>query len=324
MDLPKIEYSDKYVNLLVLLIGLVIILYFLSRMFARRRILMFGNFETLEKVMGKKILPVGLLPLMLRIIAIVLILMVLSNVRVIKDSYVAKTDFVLVIDVSSSMTTQDYEPTRLDAVKEGILDWIPKLEDTKVGLVTFAGRSYTRLRPTFDMEKLQYEVKNMQCRLDDAGTAIGDAIVAASSLLAGGDTNARNNTIILVTDGRNNAGVNITTALESINSSKIKIFAIGVGSKELIESEIPAELMRVNATAAKFPNLDENMLRYIANETHGNYVIIDTKDSIKRAFESALEYRKVPKSINKELLLALCFVLLLEWTFEITKYRPIP
>ncbi|OYT27170.1 MAG: hypothetical protein B6U97_02180 [Candidatus Altiarchaeales archaeon ex4484_96] len=324
MDIPQIVYSDKYINLMVLLLGLVLVLYFLSRLSARKRVLTFGNFETLEKVLGKKMLPWSFFILLLRILAIIVVVLILSDVEVIQDGYIAKSDFVLAIDTSASMMTPDYEPTRLGLVKEALIDWIGKVEGTKIGLVTFSGRAYVKTKPTFDMEELAEQINNLHWE-EPAGTAIGDAIVSSASILNGADISSRrNNTIILVTDGRNNAGVNISAALDSINESQIKILAIGVGSKTGIESEVPPELRALNATASEFPNLDTVMLKRIANETKGDYEIIDDEDSIKHAFETALEYRKVTKSLDKEMLLVLAVLLLADWAFEITKYRPIP
>jgi len=324
MDIPQIDYSDKYINLMVLLVGLIIVLYFLSRIFARKRVLTFGNFETLEKVLGRKMLPWSFFILLVRILAVVLIVLLLSNVEVVRESYMAKSDFVLAIDTSASMMTPDYNPTRLGAVKKALNEWVGKVEGTKIGLVTFAGRAYVKSKPTHDMEELADQINNLEWE-EPAGTAIGDAIVSSASILDGEDLlSTRNNTIILVTDGKKNAGVNISSALQSINDSRIKILAIGVGSKEEVESEIPPELIGLNATATKFPNLDEEMLRYIANETNGRYMIIDNENAIKRAFETALEYRKVKKDMNKEFLLALAAILLMDWAFEITRYRPLP
>ncbi len=325
MEIPQIEYSDKYINLMVLLVGLVIVLYFLSRMFARKRVLTFGNFETLEKVLGRKMLPWSFFILLVRILAVVLIVMLLSKVEVVRDSYIAKSDFVLAIDTSASMMTPDYKPTRLGAVKEALKEWIGKVEDTKIGLVTFAGRAYVKSKPTFDTEELMDQISSLEWE-EPAGTAIGEAIVSSASILDGGNIlSTRNNTIILVTDGKQTVeSVNISSALKSINSSRIKILAIGVGSRRDVESETPPELAGLNATATKFPNLDEEMLRYIANETNGRYMIIDNENSIKRAFETALEYRKVKKDMNRELLLALAAIILVDWAFEITRYRPLP
>jgi len=119
-------------------------------------------------------------------------------------------------------------------------------------------------------------------------------------------------------------GTNITEAIESINSSEIRIYAIGIGTRENRSVSIPPELKGLNATIAKFPNLDIKTLVDLANKTNGEYFIIDNKESLKRAFESGLEYKETKTKQDLFILLALAVILLIEWGFEVTKYRSLP
>lgn len=324
MDIPQIEYSTEYVNLMVLLVGIVIITFFLSKRFARKRILLFGNYETLEKVMGEPLIPRGLLPLILRLMVMILIVAALSHITMTKEGYTSKTDFVLAIDISESMQTEDYEPTRLEFVKRETVEWLSKLGNVRVGLVTFSGKAYMKSEPTDDMEVLRMRIEDITNE-PPAGTAIGDAIILSSGLMNGiRERGKRNKTIILITDGRNNVGINITDALNSLNYSDIRINAIGIGSREEHVSEIPSHLLDKNATATRFPELDDGTLRYLANKTNGKYFIIDDENALGDAFRSGLEVREISEEVTKYILFALCIILLLEWSVEITKYRPIP
>lgn len=320
MDIPQIEFSLKYINLLILLLGLVIIIYFLSKKSAQNRVLRFGNFEVLQKVAGKRLFTTSIIPLILRIFAVTLLIALLSDVVVIKEDYVAKTDFILAIDTSSSMLTPDYEPNRLEFVKKTTIDFISRLRNTKVGVVTFAGKAHVWLTPTSDMSEVESTIRRINFELP-AGTAIGDAIVVAESLF---DESEQNRSIILITDGRNNIGRNITEALAAINESNTSVYSIGIGSKIETETTIPSNLIGLNATAAKFPNLDEEMLSLIANSTRGKYFIIDDETSFRKAFETGLDYTTVRDSQEKRIVLILCMILIIDWGLEVTKIRVIP
>jgi len=315
-----VNFSYKYVDIFIILVGVVLIIYFLSKRFMRERTLRFGNFEVLEKVYHPTHMQIAFIPILLRILALTLIILSISDLELVSEGYIANTDFVLAIDTSSSMLTPDYEPNRLALAKKSSMDWIKKLRETRLGVVTFAGRAYTQIEPTTDLEEVQRVIEGIA--LDQpAGTAIGDALITSSSLL---HSSERNKTIILITDGRNNIGVNVTEGLRSLKKEKIRIIAIGIGGTEEGEVTVPAELVGKNATAAEFPGLDEKTLKYLANETDGKYFQIYDADSFKRAFESGVETQKVSKEVTTYLLMAACVVLILEWAFEITKYRPLP
>ncbi len=320
MDIPQLEFSLEYINLMTLLLGLVVILYLLSKKYARQRILRFGNFEILEKVAGKKLITSSLIPLFLRIIAVILTVLLISDLVIVDEGYVAKTDFVLAIDTSSSMLTPDYEPNRIEFVKKTASEFINRLDNTQVGVITFSGKAHVKLKPTLDMQEVNRILQEIDFE-SPAGTAIGDAIVVSESIF---DESERNRSIILITDGRNNIGRNITEALESINESNITIYPIGIGSKVETETPVPYELAGLNATATKFPNIDENMLELLANSTNGKYFIIDDEDSFKNAFETGLDFTEVRRKQDKKIVLLLCIILLIDWGLEITKFRVIP
>ena len=318
MDISWNPY--KYADVFIILVGLVFILYFLSKRFTRERMLRFANFEVLEKIYHPGRLQTAFIPMLLRIVALALIILSISDLQLVSEGFVANTDFVLAIDTSSSMLTPDMAPNRLALAKSSSIDWIKKLQQTRIGVVTFAGRAYTQIEPTTDLGQVTKTIEGLG--LDQpAGTAIGDALVASSSLLRNAE---RNKTIILITDGRNNIGVNVSEGLKSLKKEKIKIIAIGIGGNQEAEMTVPAELVGKNATAAEFPGLDEKTLKYLVNETDGKYFQITNAESFKAAFESGVETQKVPTQYNTYLLFAACAVLLLEWAFEITKYRPLP
>ena len=318
----ELTFSYKYANLLILLVGLIIILYLLSKHSAKKRVLRFGNFEVLEKVIGRKILGVGIVPIILRTIAFTLIVIAISDPVLIYGQYVANTDFVLAVDTSSSMLTPDYPPNRLEVAKEVAIDWVKELENTKIGIVTFAGKSYVKLQPTSETDIIVEKLKEISLE-SPAGTAIGEALVTSTALLA---DSKKNRTVILITDGRNNVGVPVNDSIKTLVSNHIRVIAIGIGSVEniTITNATRPEGINENATIAEFPDLDEITLQNIANKTSGLYFKILNKTSFEEAMKAGLEYKKSTIRPVTYLLLLACAVLLIEWALEITKYRALP
>lgn len=318
----EIAISYKYADVLFVLIGLIIIIYFISKRFARKRTLKFGNFEILEKISQQSgIFSISIIPLFLRITAIALLIFAISDVEIMQEEYISNTDFVLAIDTSSSMLTPDYTPNRLELAKDSAINWIRKLKNTKVGVVTFAGRAYMKTEPVSAMAKVENIINDISFEYP-AGTAMGEALITSSSLLQGLD---RNKTIIIITDGRNNVGVSINESLRSIKENNIAVYSIGIGTKGKMDAKIPTELIGKNVTASEFPDLDEETLKYLSNETYGSYFYIEDPESFNKAFEAVGgKYMKVGTKPTNYLILAACSLLLIEWLFEITKYRPLP
>jgi Ca-activated chloride channel family protein len=218
------------------------------------------------------------------------------------------------------MLTPDYDPNRIEFVKKTAIDFIRKLKNTEVGVCTFSGKAHARLKPTSDMGEVERTLQRIQFE-SPAGTAIGDAIVVSDSMF---DESDKGRSIILITDGRNNIGRNITEALTMLNESNTTIYPIGIGSRLETETTIPPGLEGLNATQAEFPDLDINTLELLANSTNGKYFIIDDEDSFKRAFETGLDFKEVSAAPTLYLIILLCIILLIDWGLEITKYRALP
>ena len=319
----NLTFSYQYSNLLIILIGIVLLFYLFSRRLSKKRVITFGNFEVLEKVTGRKILTPSIIPLILRILALFLIIISISNPKLTYMSSSSDTDYVLAIDTSSSMLTPDLTPNRLEVAKDISSEFIKSLENTKIGIVTFAGKAYTKTGLTDDTTKLELIIDDINVETP-AGTAIGDAIITSTSLLAGQEDN-KNKTIILITDGRNNVGVPLNQTIETLKSNHIKVYTIGIGGNiSKMNITMPSEMKEKNATVAEFPNLDENTLKYIANQTGGQYFRVTDVQSFRDALKSTIKQKRVTIQPTFYLLLSACIVLLIEWSLEVTKYRILP
>ena len=138
----RVTFTYEHVNLLLSLIGALIIFYVISMRTQNKRAIRFGNYKLIEKISGGHIFEKNYLPLILRIIAIILIILSISNFSVVVDQLVSKSDFVIAIDTSSSMLTPDLTPNRLEAAKIAAVSLIKRVpRGTNIGIVSFAGKA---------------------------------------------------------------------------------------------------------------------------------------------------------------------------------------
>jgi Ca-activated chloride channel family protein len=316
----EISFTLQHTNLMLILCSLVIIFYALSRKFSKKRAITFGNFETLQRVTGKKMFSYSLIPILLRLIALILIVISISDPIMSISEQASNTDYVLAIDTSSSMLTPDIPPNRLEATKSVILNFIKENSVSSFGVVTFSGEARIRSGLTKDKENLSATMENISVD-DSAGTAIGEAMIISSTLFI---DSKNNKTIILVTDGRNNMGLDVNNTYYSLSEKNINVVCIGLGKTINEISDIPEELKGLNATQAQFPSVDEGELMGLSNATHGSYYHVSEMEDLQNAVRNSIHMEIHKVDLQLYFLLAACAILLIGWALEITKYRVIP
>ena len=193
--------------------------------------------STIEGLSTKKSLLIQLRPFLyvLKLLALGFIIIALARPRnTQKSSYTDNTsgiDIVIATDVSGSMLATDFKPNRLEAIKEVAHSFIQKRVNDRIGLVVYAGESYTRTPVTSDKAMLLNSLKEVQYNgmvLQD-GTAIGIGLATAINRLK--DSKTKSKIIILLTDGVNNLGsLDPISAAEIAKSYGIKVYTVGVGS----------------------------------------------------------------------------------------------
>jgi len=233
-------------------------------------------------------------------------------------------DIVLAMDVSGSMLAEDFKPNRIEASKKLAAEFINGREGDRIGLVIFAGESFTQCPVTIDHRVLLEQIDAVQSGVLVDGTAIGDGLATAVDRIR--NTNGKSRVIILLTDGVNNSGkVGPELALEIAKTYKVRVYTIGVGSKgeALTLIQTPEGAQKVMQPV----QIDEDLLRKIAKETGGNYYRATNNNSLKTIYQEIdkLEKTKVEISSYKHyaelffpfaLLAILCLALegLLRWT----------
>jgi len=199
------------------------------------------------------------LPLFLRVLALSLLVIAILRPQALKDESEVKlkgVNIMLVVDLSGSMVAEDLKPDRLGAEKKALEDFVKQIKHDSVGLVIFGAKSFTQSPLTMDYDILTATIKELNLDTVDAdGTAIGDGILTAVNRLS--DNTGQTNVIVLATDGTNNKGEEPLKAAEIAAAKKIRIYGIGIGSKE------GAPIMVTDQFGAKRPYvLDGKPLRW--------------------------------------------------------------
>ena len=237
-------------------------------------------------------------------------------------SRVEGTDIVLALDISGSMSARDFEPSRFVAAKDVASHFVSQRENDNIGLVVFAGESLSLMPLTNDRAALMNAIKEVDMGLLNDGTAIGDGLASAINRIATGK--AKSKSIILLTDGTNNAGeVPPSTAAQIARQKGIKIYTIGVGTNGTIQITDPYGF----SSTTMETKIDEESLKEIASLTNGKYFRATDEKMLKKVFDEIDSLEKTVLDVDRFTftdenfmpwvliaLCALCAYLLLRYT----------
>lgn len=192
-------------------------------------------------------------------------------------------DIVISIDISTSMRAEDIEPNRLEGAKEVASDFISNRVSDRIGINVFARQSFTVVPPTLDYELVKELLTTVDMGMVQDGTAIGMGIATAVNRLK--DSQAESKVIILLTDGMNNAGeVDPVTAAELARSFNIRMYTIGIGTRGTAPYPIDDPIFGRRYQNVRV-DIDEEMLRQIADMTGGSYYRATNKDELFAIYE---------------------------------------
>ena len=224
------------------------------------------------------------LPFVLRTSALCLIIIAIARPR--SSSQVEKVDtegidIMFAMDVSTSMLAQDFKPDRLSAAKDISIEFIAQRPSDRMGIVVFAGESYTQCPLTTDRATLINLMKEVQTDLIEDGTAIGNGLATAVARMK--DSDAKSRVIILLTDGVNNRGeVDPAMAAEIAKTYGIRVYTIGVGRQG--EAPYPVQTPWGMDVQMMPVQIDEDLLRQIAAETGGKYFRADDNTKLAEIY----------------------------------------
>lgn len=178
------------------------------------------------------------IPIVMRCLIIVLLIIALARPRLAhkRQQITGKgIDIILSIDVSGSMKAVDFKPkNRLEAAKQVALDFIENRRNDRIGLIVFAENAFTQCPLTLDYNILMNIMENVKINEEADGTAIGMGLAMSVARLK--ESEAKSKVIILITDGRNNAGeIDPLMAADLAATYGMRVYPIGVGSKGLVD-----------------------------------------------------------------------------------------
>jgi len=291
----------------------LLVLHWLSLKYVKRRAMRFANFEVMEKFTGEKLISKNYVTLMLRMVTLFLLVLSISGMTLWYSGHTSESDYVLAIDASGSMLATDYVPDRMTAAKDAARMFIGLMPGkTRVAVLSFAGISFVKQPLTEELDDAASAVDSIRVEAV-GGTAVGDAIVSSSNLLANSD---RAKTIVLLTDGQSNVGIATQEALAYVSGTGIRVNTIGIGTEEGGAFQ--------NTTFVS--KLDVAELEYIANETGGVFYRARNSAELSGVFEEIATSTEQTLSYSASSLLLVVALLFffLEWFLTNTKYKTLP
>lgn len=267
------------------------------------------------------------IPFILRTAALALIVIAIARPRSSEQIEKVDTegiDIILAMDVSTSMLARDLTPDRINASKDIAIEFISQRPSDRMGIVVFAGESFTQCPLTTDRATLINLMKEVQTDLIEDGTAIGNGLATAVARMK--DSDAKSRVVILLTDGVNNRGeISPAMAAEIAKTYGVRVYTIGVGTDE---ESAPYPVMTpwgVEIQNVKV-EIDEALLSQVAESTGGKYFRATDNTKLAEIYSEINKMEKVRTSVDsfpvyKELfgkfallaLLAIMLELVLNW-----------
>ena len=280
---PNISFANPEF-LYGLLVVPVLVLWYIKRHRADTSEIRFSTLLPFQKVppTAKERLHHG--PFILRMVMLALLFIAVARPRTSasgQDIYTEGIDIAMLLDISGSMLAEDFRPNRIEAAKQVASDFIDGRTTDRIGLVIFAGQSFTQCPMTTDYRVLKGLLREVKPGMVEDGTAIGMAIAQGVNRLK--DSKAKSKVMILLTDGVNNRGeIDPLTAAQIAQTFGIRIYTIGVGT--IGEAPYPVQ----TPFGVRYQNIpvdvDEKTLQKIAEITKGQYFRATNNRSLKAIY----------------------------------------
>lgn len=284
---------------LLLVIPILVVWYILNRnkQTAAVRISSLKGFKTKQGIIPR------LKPILFifQMLGLALLITAMARPRKMEVTKKAETkrgiDIVMAMDVSGSMLARDLKPDRLQALKEVATDFVGERPNDRIGLVIYAGESYTLTPVTSDRDIVLNALKGIEYDRDiEDGTAIGMGLSTAVNRLK--DSDAESRVVILLTDGVNNTGyIDPHTATELAKRYHIKVYTIGLGTNGRALSPVAIK-PNGEFQFERIPvEIDEELMKEIAKKTGGRYYRATDREKLREIYD---EINKLEKSDIKE------------------------
>lgn len=239
--------------------------------------------------------------IVIRLLALAVLIVALARPRTVDESTRIKTtrgiDIVMAIDVSASMLARDLRPNRLEALKTVAARFINARPNDRIGLVEYAGESFTKTPLTSDKSIVLSSLRDLSYNtIIEPGTAIGMGLATAVNRLK--ESRAKSKVIILLTDGVNNTGfIDPKIASELALEFAIKVYTIGLGTNGMAQSPIGIRPDGSFQYGSIQVEIDEELLKQIAATTGGQYFRATSTTKLNEIYD---EINKLEKTEIEE------------------------
>ena len=233
------------------------------------------------------------IPFVLRVVVIILLSLALARPQLSNRWQSESTegiDIMMALDISGTMLGEDLKPNRLEAAKTVATDFVMSRPNDQIGLVVFAGESFTQCPLTTDHSVLVNLFQSVKFGMIEDGTAIGLGLANAVNRMK--DSPTKSKVVILLTDGSNNRGdIDPQTAAEIAKTFNIRVYAIGVGSYSK-EVKVPIHTPYGVQYGTMSSEFDETTLRTIAQMTGGEYFRATDNNSLRAIYSQIDQLEK--------------------------------
>ncbi|MCS6818596.1 MAG: VWA domain-containing protein, partial [Chitinophagales bacterium] len=193
-------------------------------------------------------------------------------------------DIVIALDISTSMLAQDFKPNRLEAAKNEAINFVDARKSDRIGLVVFAGESFTQCPVTIDHSIVKNQLKAIKNGVLEDGTAIGMGLATAVQRLR--ESKAKSKVVILMTDGVNNRGlIDPLTATDIAIQFGVKVYTIGVGTNGKAYTPVAQDASGKLIFDYADVQIDEKLMREISLKTGGKYFRASNNQKLKEIYE---------------------------------------
>ncbi len=294
------KFAQPLYFLLLLPVWVFFFLYIAGKI-GRGAVLRFSSVDLIKKSKGRRLSFGRLLSGFLRAAALTLLICALARPQTGTGEDKTKqqvVDIVVSLDVSGSMATLDFQPdNRLVVAKMEAKRFIEARKNDRIGLVIFAGQSFTQCPLTVDHTAILTLLDQIQLGTLQDGTAIGLGLASAVNRLK--NSEAKTKLVVLLTDGVNNTGeVDPLTAAELAKQLNVRVYTIGVGKQGV--SMLPVtdpvfgqRLLKVET------QIDEKMLDTIARKTGGRYFRAQDARSLREIFKEIDKLEKTEIEVER-------------------------
>lgn len=290
-------HNPEYLWLLLLLVPMI--LWYIFKQYQSDASLQMSSTSVFSAISKSKKYLLFHLLFALRCAAIVLIIIAIARPQLsnsIRTESTEGIDIMLSLDISGTMLAEDLTPNRLEAAKNVAIEFISGRPNDNIGLVVFAGESFTQCPLTTDHTALINLFSGIEYGMIEDGTAIGLGLANAVNRIK--DSQAKSKVIILLTDGSNNRGdVAPLTAAEIAKSFGIRVYTIGVGKRGMAPYpfQTPMGIRRQNIPV----EIDEEVLQQIADMTGGGYYRATDNTKLKAIYDEIDQLEKTKLRVHE-------------------------